>query len=159
MRSTQSKAAASARSPEAAALAREWRRLARVATVVALLTSPALYLALHNGGWSVVASVIGAFVGVIAFRGLIDIVAHRLIPRPALEGADKQGMLDDATARRRLWFWRARWFHTLPKLLVLAGVIYLVGLLITSLLGYSSIGTMWHSVQGDLRQDPLVAVS
>ncbi len=158
MRSTQSRAAAPARSPEAATLAREWRRLGRAATFVALLTSPALYLALHNGGWSVPASAIGTFVGVIAFRGLVDIVAHRLIPRPGLEGADKREMRDDATARRRLWFWRARWFHTLPKLLVLAGIVYLFGLLLTSLLGFSSISTMWHTVQAGLRQDPLAAV-
>jgi ATP-dependent Zn protease len=143
---------------ERAALAREWRRLARAATVVALLTSPALFVALHVGGWSVLASLIGAIVGVMAFRGLIDVIAHRLIPRPSLYGAGKEELLDDATSRRRVWFWRARYLRTLPTLLIVVGVIYLVGAMLTSLLGFSSIGAMWSSVQGALRQSPLAAV-
>jgi ATP-dependent Zn protease len=158
MRSTQSSVAAPERAAAAAGLSREWRRLGRAATFVALLTSPALYLALHNSGWSVPAAVLGALFGVIAFRGLVDIAAHRLVPRPGLEGADKQMMLNDAAARRRLWFWRARWFHTLPKLLVLVALIYCFGLLLTSLLGFSSISLMWSTVQAGLRQDPLAAV-
>jgi cell division protease FtsH len=151
-------ASAPADRAERAALAREWRRLARAATVVALLTSPALFVALHVGGWSVLASLIGAIVGVMAFRGLIDVIAHRLIPRPSLYGAGKEELLDDATSRRRVWFWRARYLRTLPTLLIIAGVIYLAGLLLTSLLGFSSISAMWSSVQGALRQDPLAAV-
>ncbi len=41
--------------------------------------------------------------------GSIDIVAHRLIPRASLYGADREALLDDATARRRLWFWRGKY--------------------------------------------------
>ena len=143
---------------ERAALAREWRRLARIATIVALLTSPALFVALHVGGWSVLASLIGAIVGVMAFRGLIDVIAHRLIPRPSLYGAGREELLDDATSRRRVWFWRARYLRTLPALLIIIGVIYLAGLLLTSLLGFSSISAMSSSVQSALRQSPLSAV-
>jgi cell division protease FtsH len=143
---------------EQALLVREWRRLGRAATIVALLTSPALFVALRVGGWSIAASLIATLFGVAAFRGLIDIVAHRLIPRPSLQGADREQMLEDATARRRLWFWRSRYFRTLPKLLVLLGLIYLAGLAFTSLLGFESIGAMWDSVQSTLRQNPLNAV-
>src|SRR3954451_2237385 len=38
----------------------------------------------------------------------MDIVAHRLIPRPTLYGSDRDTLLDDATARRRVWFWRGK---------------------------------------------------
>ena len=71
------------------ALAHEWRRLGRVATVVALLTSPALFVLLHSTydwplGWALVFTLLG----VAAFRGLIDVLAHKLIPAPSLYGAD-----------------------------------------------------------------------
>jgi cell division protease FtsH len=141
-----------------AALMREWKRLGRSATVVALLTCPALYVALKVGGWSTPAASIGTLVGVIAFRGLMDVIAHRLIPRPSLLGADREQLNEDAVTRRRVWFWRGKFFRLLPALLIVAAAIYLAGLLITSLLGYGSIASMWNSVQGGLRQDPLAAV-
>jgi ATP-dependent Zn protease len=145
-------------SSERETLKRAWRRLTRAATIVALLTSPTLFVALRVSGWSVLASLLGTIVGVMAFRGLIDVIAHRLIPRPSLYGADKEELLDDATARRRVWFWRTRYLRTLPILLGILGVVYLFGLLLTSLLGYNSIDSMWSSVQGGLRQNPLAAV-
>jgi ATP-dependent Zn protease len=141
-----------------AALAREWKRLGRSATIVALLTCPALYVALKVGGWSTPAAAIGTLVGVIAFRGLMDVIAHRLIPRPSLLGADREQLLQDAVTRRRVWFWRGKFFRLLPTLLILAAGIYLAGLALTALLGYGSISSMWSSVQGGLRQDPLAAV-
>jgi cell division protease FtsH len=141
-----------------AALAREWRRLGRSATAVALLTSPALLIALKVGGWSTPAALLGTLVGVIAFRGLMDVIAHRLIPRPSLLGADREQLLHDAMTRRRVWFWRGKWLRLLPTLLIVAGAIYLAGLGLTSLLGYGSVSTMWNGVQGGLRQDPLAAV-
>ncbi|MGN6371891.1 MAG: AAA family ATPase [Solirubrobacteraceae bacterium] len=142
-----------------AALTREWTRLGRSATIVALLTCPALYVALKVGGWSTPVALIGTLVGVIAFRGLMDVIAHRLIPRPSLLGADREELAQDAMTRRRVWFWRGKFLRLLPTLLVIAGVIYLAGLAITALLGFSSISSMWSNVQGGLRQDPLVAVS
>jgi ATP-dependent Zn protease len=90
-----------------AQLAREWRRLSRAATFVALLTSPALFVLLYRSdGWSLAGALIGTFVGVIAFRGFVDIVVHRLLPRPGLQGADKAALAEDARARRRVWYWR-----------------------------------------------------
>ena len=93
-----------------AALAQEWKRLSRAATFVALLTAPAFVAVLvaENGmslGWAIVVAIFA----VAAFRGLIDILAHRLIPRASLYGADREELLDDATARRRLWFWRGKY--------------------------------------------------
>ena len=67
--------------PEQAALAREWKRLSKAATVVAVLTSPVFLAVLIQQGWPVIWAFIGTFLAVIAFRGFIDIVAHRLIPR------------------------------------------------------------------------------
>jgi len=88
----------------------EWRRLGRAATFVALLTSPALFLILHTrDGWSIPAAVVGTIAGIAAFRGFVDVIAHRLIPRPSLYGADREALLDDATARRRIWFWRGKY--------------------------------------------------
>jgi ATP-dependent Zn protease len=91
-------------------LGREWRRLTRAATFVAVLTSPALFVVLHNrDGWSIPAAIVGTIAGIAAFRGLVDVIAHRLIPRPSLYGADREALLDDAVARRRIWFWRGKY--------------------------------------------------
>ncbi|HEX4106983.1 MAG TPA: AAA family ATPase [Solirubrobacteraceae bacterium] len=90
---------------ERAALNREWHRLGRVATFVALLTSPVLFTILHHHGWSVGGSAAGTVGGVLCFRGLIDLGAHKLLPRPSLYGASRDELLDDATGRRRWWFW------------------------------------------------------
>jgi cell division protease FtsH len=145
--------------PQSAGLAREWKRLSRAATIVALLTSPALFLAFKSGGWSTWTALLCTIVGVVAFRGLIDLIAHRLLPRPSLLGADREQLLDDAMNRRRVWFWRGKYLRLLPTLLILAGVIFLIGLGLTALLGFGSIPSMWKTVQAGLRQDPLLAVS
>jgi ATP-dependent Zn protease len=91
------------------ALAGEWRRLSRAATFVAILTSPAFMAVLVGvNDWPWLWALLATIVAVSAFRGLIDIVAHRFIPRPSLYGADRESLLDDAMARRRLWFWRGK---------------------------------------------------
>jgi len=109
------------------ALAGEWRRLSRAATVVAVLTSPALFgLLYYRDGWSLPAAVIGTVVGVIAFRGLIDVIAHRFIPRPSLYGADRETLRDDATERRRVWYWRKKFRHLLWFAGVILGLLTLI---------------------------------
>ena len=83
-------------SQQASSLAYEWRRLGRAATVVAVLTSPALFFVFYVGnGWSLLVSLIVTFVAIIAFRGLVDVIAHKLIPAPNLYGAGPR----DARAR------------------------------------------------------------
>jgi ATP-dependent Zn protease len=132
------------------ALAREWRRLGRVATGVALLTSPVLFVLLHSTydwplGWSLAFTVLG----VAAFRGLIDVLAHRLIPAPSLYGAESELRDQDVLSRRRLWYWRRKY-----RQLVWLAALFVVALLITMLLslllgGDASIGGSIETM-GDL---------
>ena len=97
-------------SDEARALAMEWRRLARWATIVALFTSPATFMWLHvQEGWPLGWSLVVTLFSVMAFRGLIDVLAHRFIPRASLYGAEKPLLKEDVVARRRLWYWRTKW--------------------------------------------------
>ena len=89
-------------SDEARALAMEWRKLGRAATFVAVLTSPATfaYLTMRQGwpvGWALLVTV----ASVAAFRGLVDVVAHRFIPRASLYGAEQPLLEEDVVARRR----------------------------------------------------------
>jgi cell division protease FtsH len=90
------------------ALAQQWRGLRRIATLVAALTSPALFLWFHNNqgmslGWSIVVT----FLAVITFRGLIDLLFKRAIPWPTLFGVEQQQIREeDVLNRRRVWFWR-----------------------------------------------------
>src|SRR3954462_4356794 len=128
--------------PEQAALAREWKRLSRAATVVAVLTAPAFLLVLVNqSDWPLFWALIGTFFAVIAFRGLIDIIAHRLIPRPSLYGGDKDDLLDDAVARRRVWFWRGKF----KFLLWVGGIIFAVWMALAMILG-ESLGQTMHDI-------------
>ncbi|MEA2222730.1 MAG: cell division protease FtsH, partial [Solirubrobacteraceae bacterium] len=97
-------------SDESRQLAMEWRKLTRAATVVAVLTSPAtlFYLTLQHDwplGWALVVT----FLSVVAFRGLVDVVAHRYIPRASLYGAEGPLLEEDVVARRRVWYWRTKW--------------------------------------------------
>src|SRR5918994_2625427 len=93
------------------ALASQWRRLIRAATVIAVLTSPIPFLFFHRQldwplGWAIVVT----FLSIIAYRGLLDIVLRRLIPWPSLFGADEERLREeDVVNRRRAWFWSKRW--------------------------------------------------
>src|SRR5438132_1337137 len=89
-------------------LAQQWRHLARMATLVAILTSPAIFLWLRKfEGWSIGWSIFATFVAVAAFRGFIDIVLRRMIPWPSLFGTDDPRLREeDVVNRRRAWFRR-----------------------------------------------------
>ena len=91
-----------------AELAGQWRRLTRAATLVALLTAPAMVVWLNQTqGWAWYWSILAALLMVAAFRGVIDLVFHRLIPRPSLFGLESAQLREeDVVARRRVWFWR-----------------------------------------------------
>src|SRR3954453_2824498 len=92
-----------------ASLAREWRRVSRAATLLAVLPGPAFFAVLvGRNGWPIWSALILTILAIAAFRGLIDVIAHRLIPRASLYGAERGALADDATARRRLWFWRGK---------------------------------------------------
>ncbi len=124
--------------PEQVALAREWKRLSRAATAVALLTAPLfLGLLIVRWDWSVPWAVVATFVAVIGFRGLVDVIAHKLIPRPSLYGASREQLLDDAVDRRRAWFWRGKY-----RLLFWLVGVFGGALLIASLIAGKSPGAL-----------------
>src|SRR5918997_2488600 len=89
-------------------LADQWRRLTRAATLVAVLTSPAVFVWFREvQGWSTLWSVVATFFSIIAFRGLVDLLFRRSIPWPSLFGSDSQQLREeDVVNRRRVWFWR-----------------------------------------------------
>ena len=69
----------------ASSLHREWRRLTRAATAVALLTAPAFFLVLFESNHlSLLASLIITAAAVVMFRGLVEVVVRKLIPWPSL---------------------------------------------------------------------------
>jgi ATP-dependent Zn protease len=110
----------------ASALAFEWRRLTRAATAVALLTAPAFFLLLYDSNHlSLVASIIITALAVVIFRGLVEVIARKLIPWPSLYGADESLKQDDLVARRRHWYWRTK-FRRLP--ILIAFILLLLGL-------------------------------
>jgi hypothetical protein len=92
---------------ESHALGRQWRGLTRVATLVAVLTSPAVFVLLHvKLGWSVHWSLIFTFVAIVAFRGMVDLLLRRVIPWPSLFGTEEaQLQEEDVVGRRRAWYW------------------------------------------------------
>src|SRR4051794_26005630 len=99
---------------QAISLAREWRVLGRAATLVALLTSPAFFVLFYSAyDWPLFWSLVAALAGVVIFRGGIDVIAHKLIPMPALYGAESELKDEDVVSRRRVWYWRHKfkvWF-------------------------------------------------
>ncbi len=89
-------------------LAGEWRRLRQAATAVAVFTSPMFFVVLYDrAGLSLPASLAITVGAVIAFRGLVDVTARRLLPWPSMYGADATIAEEDVVARRRTWFWRS----------------------------------------------------
>src|SRR6476659_8394615 len=76
-------------SEESVALATQLRRLARVATFVAVLTSPAAFFFFHKEeGFGIGRSILLSALVVIGFRGFVDLVIRRLIPWPSLFGTE-----------------------------------------------------------------------
>src|SRR6476469_2522899 len=87
---------------QAISLAREWRMIGRVATAVAVLTSPALFFLFYSTyDWGLGWAQVGAFAGIVIFRGGVDVIAHKLIPAPALYGAESALKEQDVVMRRR----------------------------------------------------------
>jgi cell division protease FtsH len=92
-------------------LADQWRLLTRAATIVALLTSPALFVWFtQRNGWAWYWALLATLGVVIVFRGFADLLFRRLIPWPSLFGADSQRLREeDIMGRRRAWYWRKKW--------------------------------------------------
>jgi ATP-dependent Zn protease len=134
------------RQQSSAALAREWRKLTRAATLVALLTSPAFFLVLYDSNHlSLVGSIVLTLFAVVLFRGLVEVIVRRVIPSPSLIDGDQTMRAQDIIARRRYWFWRTSW-RRLPTLAVIGFLVYLGYLVvchaIASVGGVK--GDFWH---------------
>ena len=138
------------RAAERAALAAAWRRLANVATFVAVLTSPAtFYLLFHSNDWPFGWALAGTIAFIAAFRGLIDVIAHRLIPRASLYGAGRELLDSDVTSRRRLWFWKR----------IYLWIAWTLSLLLALTLILSMLNTSWSKLWDGLVQVlPLIAI-
>jgi len=108
-------------------LSKDLRRLTRVATFIAVLTSPAVFVWYHHHqGWSVFWSIVATFATIVVFRGVVDIIVRRLIPWPSLFGTvDANLREEDIMNRRRSWTWR--WFARLVvKLAIINTIIWLI---------------------------------
>jgi cell division protease FtsH len=95
-------------SEESIALAAQLRRLAKVATLIALLTSPAAFFWFHHqvrlNLWE---SLLATAAVVIGFRGFVDLIIRRVIPWPSLFGTEEARLREeDVVNRRRAWTWR-----------------------------------------------------
>jgi ATP-dependent Zn protease len=112
----------------ASELASQWRRLTRAATIVALVTAPALVVWFNQTqGWAWYWSILAALLVVVCFRGVFDLIFHRFIPRPSLFGLESQQLREeDVVARRRVWFWRF-WLKIGIATVVVGVFFYLIG--------------------------------
>jgi cell division protease FtsH len=112
-------------------LGEDWRRLTRVATAIALITSPAPFVWFHSAlGWSFAWSLFVTFLLVIAFRGLADLMVRRMIPWPSLYGVNDDLLKEeDVIARRRVSFWRS-FFRLFVFVFVTLTLIWIVRLLL-----------------------------
>jgi ATP-dependent Zn protease len=133
----------------ASALAYEWRRLTRAATFVALLTAPAFFLVLFDSNhWSAVASIIVTILAVLLFRGLVEVLARKVIPWPSLYGAEESLKVDDLIARRRYWYWRTK-FRRIP---ILIGFVFLLLGLCQLLFSFAGVSAGFFHPFNGLRQ-------
>ena len=112
-------------------LGEDWRRLTRVATAIALITSPAPFVYFHSAlGWSLAWSLFVTFLLVIAFRGAADLMVRRMIPWPSLYGTDDDALKEeDVINRRRVSFWRS-FFRLFVFFFVVLTLIWIIRLLV-----------------------------
>jgi ATP-dependent Zn protease len=131
---------------DATMLAGEWRRLRRAATAVALFTSPLFFVVLYDKlGLSLPAAIAATIGSVIAFRGLVDVLARRLLPWPSMYGVDRQIAEEDVVARRRTWFWR-RLYRLVIIIAVLLAVIGGIIALVQHKSWIDGVGQIFHAI-------------
>ena len=137
--------------PAPSLLASQWRQLTRAATIVAVLTSPAVFVWFKQyNGWSTLWSLVATAGTIIVFRGVAELVFRRLIPSPSLFGQDNPQLREeDVIARRRAWFWRF-WLKLAIFVIVVNTVVWLVR-------GGSWVGGFGDAVAGfwSMIQNPL----
>ncbi|HVU76774.1 MAG TPA: AAA family ATPase [Gaiellaceae bacterium] len=145
------------------ALTLEWRRLTRVATLIAVLMSPSIFYWYYDHyHWRFWWALAGTVFTVMAFRGLVDVVVRKLIPWPSLFGMDDVKVKDnDIVNRRRAWTWR--WFYRLVvRVIIWLAIIDVLRRVFSSLFGLGwnvtytnwvghlghSVNNSWHALQG-----------
>jgi hypothetical protein len=108
-------------------LADAWRRLSRVATFVAIITAPAIFIWLHQVvDWSVGWSILATVLIIAGFRGVADVLIRKWIPWPTLFGVDDpRANEEDVINRRRAWFWRF-WLRVVILFVLVVTIVYLV---------------------------------
>jgi cell division protease FtsH len=108
-------------------LADAWRRLSRVATFVAIITAPAIFVWLHQVvDWSVGWSILATVLIIAGFRGVADVLIRKWIPWPTLFGVDDpRANEEDVINRRRAWFWRF-WLRVVVLFVLVVTIVYLV---------------------------------
>ena len=89
----------------------QWRSLTRAATLVAVLTAPAVFVWLYDHqGLAFRYALLLTVIEVAAFRGLVDLLFRRYIESPSLFGEESAELREgDIVARRRVAFWRSIW--------------------------------------------------
>jgi ATP-dependent Zn protease len=118
------------------ALAREWRRLGRAATLVATLTSPATFVVLYVvNDLPLWLSIVLTLLFIAAFRGAVDIVCNRLIPRPSMYNATPEQAAEDVLFRRRRWYWRTKFRHLVIYALILFALALFMWFFVEQFLG------------------------
>jgi cell division protease FtsH len=131
---------------DATMLAGEWRRLRRAATAVALFTSPLFFVVLYDKlGLSVLGAIAATIGSVIAFRGLVDVLARRLLPWPSMYGVDREIAEEDVVARRRTWFWR-RFYRFIVTIAILLAVIGAIIALVNHTSWIAGVGQIFHAI-------------
>src|SRR5215213_7934320 len=77
-------------------LADQWRRLRRAATLVALMSAPAVFAWLYLAeSWSLWASLLATFLLVIAARGMLDLAFNRMIPWTSLFATESSRLREE----------------------------------------------------------------
>jgi ATP-dependent Zn protease len=104
---------------QSTALAHEWRRLTRIATAVAILTAPSLYMMLHHWNHNAWLSLVLTLIAIIMFRGIVEVMVHKWIPWPSMYNQAHDVKQDDLVSRRRVWTWRWTLFKLLPTLIII----------------------------------------
>ena len=125
-------------------LAQQWRVLGRAATLVAILTSPAVFLYLHKQqSWGLCWSIVHTIIANAALRGFVDLILRRVIPWPSLFGTDDPRLREeDVVNRRRAAFWGFWW-----KVLRLFLIIVLLVVIFRSFLRGWEAANPWATTQ------------
>ena len=117
---------------------------------MALLTSPIVFAVfVVSFEWPAVWALLAALAIVVIFRGAVDVLAHKLIPAPAIYGAENELRHDDITSRRRVWYWSKK-FRRAWNLFLVVAIAVGIAMLVLALKGEPA--TMARRLRRDARR-------